>query len=171
MQWIFFCITHFHLSLFRGETAGLRPALVVLVHLNYCSCLENNGESITSLYSLINSGKCTVWAEEEARFRGTIALQIYHGEVFLGERVGETKEKLVRKKEMLEEWEKRKEDGGSCMWREQGGLFCGDTCYLWAHRSLFAGQRRCRVPFHVSAVIWGSALRGQKQNNPPLIQD
>lgn len=80
MQCIF--VTHFHLSLFHSETAGLCPASVVLVHLNYCSCLENNGESITPLYSLINSGKCMVYAEEKARFKGTIALQIYHGKVF-----------------------------------------------------------------------------------------
>lgn len=63
---------------------------------------------------------------------------------FSGEREGETKGESVRKEEMLEERvEGEKKVKGR--WRilhvgGAGGVCFAGTCYLWVHRSLFAGQ-------------------------------
>ena len=66
-QGIFFSLfffsgrTHFPVSLFpTSGRQGCIPSSHSTAHLNYCSRLKNNGESITLLCSLINSGKCTV---------------------------------------------------------------------------------------------------------------
>ena len=61
VQGFFPFFEHIFMSRCSQSKAGrAAPFLGSTVHLNYCSRLKNNGESITLLYSLINSGKCTV---------------------------------------------------------------------------------------------------------------
>lgn len=84
---------------------------------------------------------------------------------FWGRERGKGRQRLSERrrcwKRRLKDREKWKEDGGSCMRVEQGGLFCRDTCYLWVHRSLFAGQRGIDF-LSMSVPLFGAQRWGDK---------